>query len=238
MKVATALRTLVAGLMLIASAALPAHAFLINVDSGPWWLGSGGTPTNWYNQSVADNAAGTFVNMRNGTHPGTTLADPIDFMNFPPAPMSPKLLYWFYYLPGQNAATVLGSDLLQTKLVIDWGGTEYALQADHMNWGANNDAAWLAPGTLTDCASGVAGHMRFSWAMSSFGSTVDEYRAGVLSVQRYVRGEVRYRETTNGDWTYAPLQVDVTDVPEPGTLTLLGLVGLAGLAVAVRGRRK
>ena len=195
MKVVTALRTIVVGVMLIASAALPAHAFLINVDSGPWWLNPGGTPTDWYNQAVADNAAGTFVNMRTGTYPGTTLADPVDFMNAPPAPLSPKLLYWFYYLPGSNAATVLGSNLLQTKLVIDYDGVEYALQADHVNWDVNNDAAWLAPGALTDYANGTAGQMRFSWAMGSFGSTVEEYRAGVLAAQRYVRGEVRYRET-------------------------------------------
>lgn len=109
-----------------------------------------------------------------------------------------------------------------------------------MNWGENNEAAWLAPSTLTDYGTGpgVAGHMRFSWSMSSFGPTVEAYRAGVLATQQYVRGEVRYRDSAETAWTYAPLQVDITDVPEPATLTLLGLLGLAGLAGAARRRKK
>lgn len=92
MKIATTLRIGIVVLMLAASAALPAHAFLINVDSGPWLLDNLNGGPAWYSQAVADNAAGTFVNMRTGTHPGTNLADPVDFMNAQPAP---KLLYWF-----------------------------------------------------------------------------------------------------------------------------------------------
>jgi hypothetical protein len=225
----------IAVLMLIAGIVQPVLADLVmNVDSGPWYL----SDTAWFNQAKADTVNGTFVNLRTGTYPGTNNVDPVDFLNnntFYTA--GPKLLYWLYYIPNETVANIQAGDLLQTKLVIDWDGDEYALQPDHVNWGANNDAAWLAAGAMENYTdgtnTGVVGQIRFSW--SAMANSVEAHREAVLAVQTLARGEIRYRSSPTAEWQYDTLQVNV--VPEPGTLMLLVTAGLGLLTCVLRRRQ-
>jgi hypothetical protein len=188
-----------------------ASAMVMTVDSGPWYL----TDTAWFNSAKTDTVNGTFTNLRTGTYPGTNYVDPVDFLNDSTVYVGgPKLLYWLYYIPNVTVASIQAGDLLQTKLVIDWDGVEYALAPDHMNWVDNNDSAWLAAGAMENYTdvnhTGVVGQIRFSWSLASMGaSSVEEYRASVLDIQTLARGEVRYRNSPTADWQSDSLQVNV-----------------------------
>lgn len=225
---------LCAALTFIAVAAPTVSADVVmTVDSGPWYLSD---PT-WFSQAKADTVNGSFLNLRTGTYPGTLNVDPVDFLNnntFYTA--GPKLLYWLYYIPNETVANVQANGLLETKLVIDWDGDEYALQADHVNWGANNDSAWLPAGAMEDYSdgthTGVVGQIRFSWA--AMAGTVEEHREAVLASQTLARGEVRYRSSPTAEWQSDALQVNV--VPEPCALMLL-CIGSLGLLAYARPRR-
>jgi hypothetical protein len=221
----------------LASAAAQASVTM-TVDSGPWYESN----PAWFNAAKADTVSGTFTNLRTGTYPGTNYVDPVDFLNNSTVyTAGPKLLYWLYFIPNETVAHITANNLLQTKLVIDWGGDEYALAANHVNWVPNGDTRWLAAGAMEDyyigeTNMGVIGQIRFSWSLGSFGSTVEEYREGVLAVQTFARGEVRYRDSSSADWQYSGIQVNVLPTPEPTTIIVWGLLGVIGYGIYRRRR--
>ncbi len=57
---------------------------------GPWWT-----------QAKADVAAGTFINMRSGAHPGTTYFEPQEEIVYSTMDLG-KRLHWIYWVPGKT----------------------------------------------------------------------------------------------------------------------------------------
>lgn len=70
----------------------------------------------WWNQTKADVAAGTFQNLRTGTHPGTLCIDPYDEIVYSTVDLG-KRLHWIYWVPGETTASL--NDRFQVKWVID-----------------------------------------------------------------------------------------------------------------------
>lgn len=214
----------------------------MTVDSGPWYQ----TNPAWFSAAKSDTVNGTFTNLRTGTYPGTTYVDPVDFLNNSTVyTAGPKLLYWLYYIPNETVANITANHLLQTKLVIDWGGDEYALAANHVNWVANDDSAWSSPiaGAIEDyndgTNTGVIGQIRFSWGLMA--GSVEAHRAAVLDAQTFARGEVLYHSTAGVDWEHTSLQVNVVPesvVPEPTTLIIWSLLGSFALGLGWWRKRK
>ena len=227
-------------MVFVVASVASATSVQLYTSSGPWYQNSDGTDAAWFTQAKVDVAAGTFVDGRTGTYPGTTNVDPVDFLNAG-NPNGPHLLYWFYYIPNTTAADLQNAGLFQTKLVIDWTGYEFALAPDHSGWLYNSDPSigWGAPAAaaLEEYNGGVFGQMRFSWNMSSMGaSTVQEFRDAVFSIQTFARAEVRTRPDIDSAWEYSILQDNVV-VPEPLTMAGVGLA-VSSLVVYLRRSRR
>ena len=73
------------------------HAVSLYVDSAPNVYGSPNWAP-WWTDTKDDVAAGTFTNMRTGTFPGSTMADPYDEIVYSTMDLG-KRLHWIYWLP-------------------------------------------------------------------------------------------------------------------------------------------
>lgn len=243
------IRTIAIAVALVAMS-MPAMAASLNfyVDSAPNMYGSPSW-AGWYDAAKADVTAGTFQNMRSGFFPGTLYADPLDMIVYSTGDLG-KRLHWLYWLPGDRSAISEGR--FQTRMIVEWDGVEYSMNADG-SWAVlTPDNNWRAPSSSVweSTADGIFGSFGMAWwaadndaaPFSTKGNSYDEtdaadiqaLRSEVFQYQNHVRGEIRYMESPTAGWEIESLQVNT--IPEPSTFVLLGF-GVCGIA-AVRLRRR
>jgi hypothetical protein len=211
---------------------------------GPWWT-----------QAKADVAAGTFVNMRSGKHPGTTYFEPKEAIVYSTMDLG-KRLHWIYWIPGVTKDDLNG--LFEVNNTVDWAGKEY-LWGETEYAGGVPDSEWYQPTKWENydkdedgTTDGVIGTFGNAWwadetladpGYDGDGSVyndvdpadVEALAKEVLRNQTHWTGWIRYRPSVNDDWTYVQLRLQV--VPEPGTM-VLWLSGFAAPVVALLRRRK
>ena len=215
-----------------------------SLNWGPWWT-----------DAKRDVAAGTFVNMRSGRHPGTTYFEPEEEIVYSTMDLG-KRLHWIYWVPGKTIAQLQNCNF-QTNWMVDWEGVDYVY--DWVNnrrvpanlVGGIPTNGWIQPSSWIEYNGGVIGTFGFAWwahdnlappydSNQNPFDEVDERDVNALAAQirraqTHAIGYIRWKCQGDEDWNYRILQLNV--VPEPGTM-LLWLSGLAAPAVALLRRRK
>ncbi len=208
----------------------------------------------WWTQAKADVAAGTFINMRSGKHPGTTLFEPKEAIVYSTGDLG-RRLHWIYWIPGVTKSELNG--LFEVNNTVDWDGKEY-LWGEIEYPGGIPTTEWYQPTKWEDydangdgTIDGVIGTFGNAWwagdneapPFDTDGNPYNEtdsadvaaYASQMLQHQTHWTGWIRYRPTANDEWTYMQLRLQV--VPEPGTM-VLWLSGFAAPAFAFLRRRK
>jgi len=210
------------------------------VDSAPNAYGSPDWAP-WWAATKTDVVAGTFVNLRTGTYPGTTTIHPYDEIVYSTGDLG-KRLHWVYWIPDESVANLDGR--FETKMVVDWDGVAYTY--DWSTYGLVPDApelGWIQPSRWEDYNNGVIGSFGHAWwavdddaePLDTGGSPYDEtdqadidaLRDSIFASQTYATGMYRYRDSDCDPWQYGSLTVTI--IPAPGALVLGGIgVGLVG----------
>lgn len=227
-----------------------AHAAIdFYVDSAPNAYGSPAWAP-WWETAKADVVAGTFTNMRSGTFPGTTGIDPYDEIVYSVGDLG-KRLHWIYWVPDTTIAELTGN--FEAKWAVDWYGVDYTYVDG--GWAIDgSDVGWAAPTRWEEYNGGVIGTFGFAWwATGSDGKAstvtqddIDALRQRLLGAQTYAMGAIRYRGLdTTGDVSGAPLPEDwqvqslqTKVVPEPATAIIWSVLGVSGMAAAIRRRKQ
>jgi hypothetical protein len=212
---------------------------------GPWWTAA-----------KADAAAGTFVNMRSGRHPGTTYFEPEEEIVYSTRDLG-KRLHWIYWVPGKTIAQLQNCNF-QVNWMVDWEGVDYVYDWDNYDLvqanlvGGIPTNGWIQPSSWIEYDNGgVIGTFGFAWwaydnlapPYDSNSNPFDEVNeddvnalaAQIRRAQTHAIGYIRWKCDDDLNWNYTILPLNV--VPEPGTM-LLWLSGLAAPAVALLRRRK
>jgi hypothetical protein len=219
-----------------------------NIYGSPNW-------TPWWGQAKADAAAGTFVNMRSGRHPGTTYFEPEEEIVYS-TPDLGKRLHWIYWVPGKTIAQLQNCNF-QTNWMVDWEGVDYVYDWDNYDLvranlvGGIPTNGWIQPSSWIEYNGGVIGTFGFAWwayddlapPNNSNQNPFDEVNeddvnalaAQIRRAQTHAIGYIRWKCEGDENWNYKILPLNV--VPEPGTV-LLWLSGFAAPAVALLRRRK
>ena len=87
-----------------------------NIFGSPNWA-------PWWNQAKADAAAGTFVNMRSGAHPGTTYYEPKEVIVYSTMDLG-RRLHWIYWVPGKTIAQLKDCNF-EVNMMWKWKGVDY-----------------------------------------------------------------------------------------------------------------
>ena len=211
----------------------------------------------WWTAAKADVAAGTFINMRSGAHPGTTYFEPTEAIVYSTGDLG-KRLHWIYWIPGATKSQLNGLfevnnswDEDGQEWVWDFSASPFRVPMQDEDNNGIPDNGWYQPSRWEDYSGGVIGTFGNAlWASDDeappydtngrpYDETNDEDVAALaswmLQHQTHWTGWVRYRQSTTDDWTYMQLRLQV--VPEPGTV-VLWLSGFAAPAFALLRRRK
>ncbi|MGC8990380.1 MAG: hypothetical protein ACP5MD_09685 [Verrucomicrobiia bacterium] len=218
------------------------HAVQLYVDSAPNRYGSTKWGS-WWDQTKADVAAGSFVNLRTGTHPGTLVIDPYDEIVYSTMDLG-KRLHWIYWIPDATKENLQGK--FQVKWVIDWDGDNWTYDWANSNWLEDGaEKGWIEPSSWENYNDGVIGTFGFAWWATDdeakpydtdsnpYNETdqadIDALRCAVFGHQTFAEGYVRIRNDSTRSWDVDSLRVTVPD--SGNSLALLGIafVGMAGL---------
>jgi len=211
---------------------------------GPWWTAA-----------KADVAAGTFVNMRSGKHPGTTYFEPEEEIVYSTMDLG-KRLHWIYWVPGKTINDLQTCNF-QVNWMVDWEGVDRVYDWDNYKLvpanleGGKPTNGWIQPSSWIEYNGGVIGTFGFAWwaydnlapPNNSNQNPFDEVNeddvnalaAQIRRAQTHAIGYIRWKCDGDPDWNYTILPLNV--VPEPGTM-LLWLSGFAAPVVALLRRRK
>lgn len=209
---------------------------------GPWWT-----------QAKADVAAGTFINMRSGKHPGTTYFEPEEEIVYSTMDLG-KRLHWIYWVPGKTIND-LKACKFEVNWMIDWEGKNYVYDWNAYDLveaslaGGIPTNGWVQPASWIEYNGGVIGTFGFAWWATDDEAepydtngkwwdevNEDDVAALAAQVRRYQTHATGYIRWDCGQgWEYKLLQLNV--VPEPGTM-VLWLSGFAAPAFAFLRRRK
>ena len=233
------------GVLLLCLGTSPASAQLTSlsffVDSAP------GDPqfsgwTDWWGNTITAMVSGHMINMPTGRHIGSLQLDPLDEM-LSSEEGGGKRLEWVYYIPGVSIASL---NHFEIKWSTPIDGHEYS-------------TGWIAPDVNSmsefdvdgNPIDGVVGHFGFGLEPGQgmpgnpVGVDPDTYGAFLLASQPYASGKLRYAVDENGHpiqdkeylWHEEEVLLRMGEVPEPGTVGLLGIVLLGGVVMAIRQRR-
>jgi hypothetical protein len=227
-----------------------------NVYGSPNWA-------PWWTAAKADAAAGTFVNMRSGQHPGTTYFEPEEEIVYSTGDLG-KRLHWIYWVPGKTIAQLQNCNF-QVNWMVDWEGVDYVYDWDNYDLvqanlvGGIPTNGWIQPSSWIEYdkdgdnnPDGVIGTFGFAWWATDNEAEPLRHQSGtwwnetdqddvnalaakIRRAQTHAIGYIRWKCEGDNDWDYRILQLNV--VPEPGTV-LLWLSGLTAPAVALLRRRK
>jgi len=238
-------------LLAVAAQAMDVHLYM---DVAPNAYGSADYAA-WRTAAFAAAANGTFVNMANGAHPGTTLFEADEAIVYSTGDLG-KRLHWIYWIPGETIASL--DRRFEAKDAFDWDGEALTLD-DSYNFVADTaDSGWFTPSSWINydangdgIVDGVIGTFGDAWwaddnlalPYSTNTNIYDETDADDVAAlarqmrayQTYWYGQVRFRDSVNDDWQTVKLRGNV-DVPEPMSI-FLGVMGL-GSIVGYRRLRK
>lgn len=225
-----------------------------NVYGSPNWL-------PWWDAAKAAVAAGTFINMRSGAHPGTTYFEPEEEIVYSTMDLG-KRLHWIYWVPGKTIDDLAACNF-QVNWMVDWKGKNYVYDWDAYDLveanlvGGIPTNGWIQPSSWINYdkdgdnnPDGVIGTFGFAWWATddeappydsnppTWWDETDEADVAALAElirksQTHATGYIRW--DCGQGWQYTVLQLNV--VPEPGTM-VLWLSGFAAPAFVLLRRRR
>jgi hypothetical protein len=195
---------------------------------------------HWASAAEARVQNGTFVDMSNTAYPGTTNYSIYDsILTTSGTTGVGKALVWLFDLNTDAAMSSVQIRMLPTDIIYKDGVTTVYSDIDGSVVTNIDSAAWQSIYSATNYPSKELGPLAAGehvyegwWTYWDMTGSADWWP--------YVTGSSFYVEySTNSGATWSnPASLTANVVPEPGTLTLLGLAGLSGLAMVWIRRRR